>query len=99
MLSGVVGRVGQDKRSGKFVTLRHGDYTVSYCHLSQVLVRQGTSVMPGEVIAITGNTGHSTGPHLHLTCKYKNRYVNPDILLQFIRETKNEAVTQLGVLE
>lgn len=57
MLSGVVGRVGQDKRSGKFVTLRHGDYTVSYCHLSQVLVRQGTSVMPGEVIAITGNTG------------------------------------------
>ena len=99
MLSGVVGRVGQDKRSGKFVTLRHGDYTVSYCHLSQVLVRQGTSVMPGEVIAITGNTGHSTGPHLHLTCKYKNRYVNPDILLQFIRETKKEAVTQLGASE
>ncbi len=99
MLSGVVGRVGQDKRSGKFVTLRHGGYTVSYCHLSQVLVRQGTSVMPGEVIAITGNTGRSTGPHLHLTCKYKNHCVDPDILLQFIRETKNEAVTQLGVLE
>ena len=99
MLSGVVGRVGQDKRSGKFVTLRHGDCTVSYCHLSQVLVRQGASVMPGEVIAITGSTGRSAGPHLHLTCKYKNHCVNPDILLQFIRETKEEAVTQLGVLE
>lgn len=99
MLSGVVGRVGQDKRSGKFVTLRHGDCTVSYCHLSQVLVRQGASVMPGEVIAVTGSTGRSAGSHLHLTCKYKNHCVNPDILLQFIRETKEEAVTQLCVLE
>lgn len=97
MLSGVVVRVGQDKRSGKFVTLRHGDYTVSYCHLSQVLVRQGASVMPGEVIAVTGNTGRSTGSHLHLTCKYQNRYINPGILLQFIRETKEEAVARLGI--
>ena len=99
MLSGMVIKVGQDKCSGKFVTLRHGDYTVSYCHLSQVLVRQGASVMPGEVIAVTGNTGRSTGPHLHLTCKHRGRCINPDILLQFIHETKEEAVTQLGVLE
>ncbi len=97
MLSGVVVRVGQDKRSGKFVTLRHGGYTVSYCHLSKVLVRQGASVMPGEVIAITGSTGRSTGPHLHLTCKYQNRYINPGILLQFVRETKEEAVARLGI--
>lgn len=62
MLSGVVVKVGYDRRSGNFVTLRHGGYTVSYCHLSQVLVRRGASVMPGEVIAITGNTGRSTGP-------------------------------------
>lgn len=97
MLSGLVVRVGYDKRSGNFVTLRHGDYTVSYCHLSQVLVSRGTSVMPGEVIAITGNTGHSTGSHLHLTCKYQNRYINPGILLQFVRETKEEAVARLGI--
>lgn len=98
MLSGVVVKVGQDKCSGKFVTLCHGDYTVSYCHLSQVLVRQGASVMPGEVIAITGNTGHSTGPHLHLTCKHRNRYINPDILLLFVRETKEEAIARLDNL-
>lgn len=53
--------------------------------------------MPGEVIAITGNTGRSTGPHLHLTCKYQNRYINPGILLQFVRETKEEAVARLGI--
>lgn len=57
MLSGVVVKVGYDRRSGNFVTLRHGGYTVSYCHLSQVLVRRGASVMPGEVIAITGQHG------------------------------------------
>lgn len=96
MLSGVVVKVGHDKRSGKFVTLRHSDYTVSYCHLSQVLVRQGASVMAGEVIAITGNTGCSTGPHLHLTCKHRSRYINPVILLQFVRETKEEAIARLG---
>lgn len=97
MLSGVVVKVGYDRRSGNFVTLRHGGYTVSYCHLSQVLVRRGAYVMPGEVIAITGNTGRSTGPHLHLTCKYQNRYINPGILLQFVRETKEEAVARLGI--
>lgn len=97
MLSGVVVKAGQDKRSGKFVTLRHGDYTVSYCHLSQVLVHQGDSVRPGEVIAVTGNTGRSTAPHLHLTCRYRGRCINPDILLQFVQETKAEAVAQLGV--
>ena len=90
-------KVGYDRRSGNFVTLRHGGYTVSYCHLSQVLVRRGASVMPGEVIAITGNTGRSTGPHLHLTCKFQNRYINPGILLQFVRETKEEAVARLGI--
>ena len=55
------------------------------------------SVMPGEVIAITGNTGRSTGPHMHLTCKFQNRYINPGILLQFVRETKEEAVVRLGI--
>ena len=97
MMEGVVIKVGQDKTSGKYVTLRHGNYTVSYCHLSQVLVRRGASVMPGEVIAITGNTGRSTGPHMHLTCKFQNRYINPGILLQFVRETKEEAVARLGI--
>lgn len=97
MLSGVVVKVGHDKRSGRFVTLRHGDYTVSYCHLSQVLVRQGASVMPGEVVGITGNTGRSTGPHLHLTVQRGGKYIDPALILQFVRETKEEAVARLGI--
>ena len=46
MMEGVVVKVGQDKTSGKYVTLRHGNYTVSYCHLSKILVVKGMSVRP-----------------------------------------------------
>lgn len=92
MLEGEVIKVGYDKRSGIYVTIRHGNYTVSYCHLSKVLVRKMAVVKPGEVVAITGNTGRSTGPHLHLSTRYKGKFINPNILLDFIKETKETAL-------
>ena len=61
---GTVIKVGQDSRSGKFVTVRTGNYTISYCHLSQQLVTENEFVNAGTNIAISGNTGASTGPHL-----------------------------------
>lgn len=89
MFEGEVIKVGYDSRSGNYVTIRHGNYTVSYCHLSKVLVRKMAIVKPGEVVAITGNTGtRTTGEHLHLSAKYKGKYINPKILLDFIKETK-----------
>jgi len=92
MMEGEVTKVGYDSRSGSYVTIRHGDYTVSYFHLSKVLVRKNAVVKPGEVIAITGNTGRSTGPHLHLSTKYKDKYINPNILLNLIKKTKEKAI-------
>ncbi|NDV57002.1 M23 family metallopeptidase [Bacteroides sp. 519] len=93
MMEGEVTKVGYDKHSGNYVTIHHGNYTVSYCHLSKVLVRKNTVVKPGEVVAITGNTGtRTTGEHLHLSTKYKDKYINPNILLDFIKETKNKAI-------
>ena len=65
MFSGTVVKVGQDGRSGKFVTVRTGDYTISYCHLSQQLVKEKDFVIAGKNIAVSGNTGASTGPHLN----------------------------------
>ena len=84
---GEVIRVGYDKRSGNYVTIRHGSLTLSYCHLSQSLVTKGTHVNPGTPIGITGNSGsRSTGPHLHLTLKdtKKGRAIDPSILLRLI---------------
>lgn len=87
MTYGKVIKTGSDKRSGKFVTLRHGDYTISYCHLSQIKITQGTYVRPGTTIAVTGNSGRSTGPHLHLTLKKDGKNINPAILLKLIKQT------------
>lgn len=85
MFHGVVKKVGYDKRSGNYVTLQHGDYTVSYCHLSKVTVKERTPVLAGDVVGITGNTGRSTGEHLHITCRKGNgQYVNPNVFIRVL---------------
>lgn len=84
MMSGKVLKVGFDKVSGNYVTLQHGSITVSYCHLSQVLKNKNDLVAVGEVVGITGNTGRSTGEHLHLTCKIKGRAIDPSLILDYI---------------
>lgn len=91
MFPGTVIKVGQDSRSGKFVTVRTGDYTISYCHLSQQLVKEKEVVNAGTIIAISGNTGASTGPHLHLTTKKDGQAINPTIILEFILPIKNDS--------
>ena len=88
MFPGTVIKVGQDSRSGKFVTVRTGDYTISYCHLSQQLVKEKEFVNAGTNIAISGNTGASTGPHLHLTTKKDGQAINPTIILELIMSLK-----------
>ena len=84
MFPGTVIKVGQDNRSGKFVTVKTGDYTISYCHLSQQYVKVNDFVNAGTIIACSGNTGASTGPHLHLTTKKDGKAFNPTILLEYI---------------
>ena len=84
MFPGTVIKVGQDDRSGKFVTVRTGDYTISYCHLSQPFVKENDYVNAGMSIAISGNTGASTGPHLHITAKKDGHAFNAAILIEYI---------------
>jgi murein DD-endopeptidase MepM/ murein hydrolase activator NlpD len=84
MLDGTVEKTGYDSRSGNFVTLRHGDLSISYCHLSQILATKGQSVLAGFPVGITGSTGRSTGEHLHITAKYKGKAFNPMALLNIL---------------
>ncbi len=98
MMHGIVVKAGQDKVSGKYVTVRHGDFSVSYCHLSECLVKKGDCVRPGDVVGISGNTGRSTGNHLHLTVRMGRRHINPIVLLQFIDETRKQALENLSNL-
>ena len=98
MMEGVVVKVGQDKTSGKYVTLRHGRYTVSYCHLSKIIAVKGAVVHPRDVVGITGSTGRSTGEHLHITCKFDGKSIDPTVILGYIESTRKECVAALAQL-
>ena len=89
MFPGRVVSIGHNKRSGKYVVIQTAGYSICYCHLSSILVRDSQYVNAGEVIAVSGNTGMSTGPHLHLTTKKDGKAFNPTILLDIIRSIKN----------
>ncbi|WP_313047183.1 murein DD-endopeptidase MepM [Atlantibacter hermannii] len=75
------GEVVVAKRSGAagyYVAVRHGrTYTTRYMHLKKLLVKPGQKVKRGDRIALSGNTGRSTGPHLHFEMWINQQAVNP----------------------
>ena len=75
------GEVVVAKRSGAagyYVAIRHGrSYTTRYMHLRKILVKPGQKVKRGDRIALSGNTGRSTGPHLHYEVWINQQAVNP----------------------
>ena len=80
---GTVIRAGWASGLGNSVTLSHPDgRTTVYGHLSKILVSTGQSVSQGQRIALSGNTGVSTGPHLHFGLTINGTYVNPLNYLQ-----------------
>ena len=63
---------------GKIVGIEHeDDFTTWYGHLSRIKVKSGQWVSQGKVIGLSGNTGISTGPHLHFEIRYKGRSEKP----------------------
>lgn len=75
------GEVVVAKRSGAagyYIAIRHGrTYTTRYMHLRKLLVKLGQKVKRGDRIALSGNTGRSTGPHLHYEVWINQQAVNP----------------------
>lgn len=67
-MDGVVSLVNSGGDGGNQIVIRHTNgYFTGYAHLSKQLVKKGDKVKRGDVIGLSGNTGKSTGPHLHLT--------------------------------
>ncbi|WP_257460487.1 M23 family metallopeptidase [Archangium lipolyticum] len=75
---GVVRRASEDDVNGKVLVIDHGrGVTTAYCHNSELLVRRGQRVARGELISLSGNTGRSTGPHLHYQLELAAQPVDP----------------------
>ena len=74
--------IGNYYYNGKFILLDHGKGLKSiFIHLDQILVKKGQIVNKGDLIGKMGNTGKSTGPHLHWSLLLNKTYINPEYFL------------------
>ncbi|HRS88262.1 MAG TPA: M23 family metallopeptidase [Smithellaceae bacterium] len=75
---GLVVEASNRAADGNYIKIDHGHgYATLYCHLSKFAVKEGMRVKRGDVIAYVGDTGRSTGSHLHYTVLVNNVSVNP----------------------
>lgn len=88
---GVIETVRPSKKGfGNFMTLRHSfGFMSSYAHLQRFKVRSGEFVSKGDVIATCGNSGNSTGPHLHYEVRFLGRALNPQYLMDWTPDNFN----------
>ncbi|MGF7028547.1 M23 family metallopeptidase [Sphingobacterium sp. HSC-15S19] len=77
ILPGRVESTGYHQHLGKFVCVDHGFVFSIYGHLSRIAVINGEYLQTGFPIGITGNTGRTTGEHLHFSMRRKNIYIDP----------------------
>ncbi len=86
---GVVEYVGNDPDGyGNYITIDHQNgYKTRYAHNSEILVKKGDSVKKGQVIAKSGSTGNSTGPHLHFEVLLNGTKVDP---LDYVNMTNKQ---------
>ena len=85
IFSGVVSLVAFDKNGyGKYVRIKHDNgFETLYAHLSKHLVTKNQRVFAGEPIGLGGNTGRSTGSHLHFEIRLNGKHINPEDLFSF----------------
>lgn len=79
---------GYNKVSGNYIVLEDLTNNVNYiyAHLSQIFIKKGELIKKGKKIGVSGNSGHSTGPHLHFAIKKNGVYLNPVIFLEMFED-------------
>ena len=81
---------------GKYISLKHSSSTkTGYGHLSKICVKNGQNVSKGQLIAYSGNTGRTTGPHLHFETIQNGKFVNPLNSIKLQNESQNLSHTEM----
>lgn len=76
-IEGTVVEIGDDVELGKYVKINKGVYDTLYAHCSKITVKEGHKVKQGDKIAEVGDTGYSSGPHLHFEIWVDGKAINP----------------------
>lgn len=83
--SGEVKKIGQDKKAGNYIYLKHNNgMETLYCHCVEIVATEGANIRAGETIAKVGSTGYSTGPHVHFELRINGVKYNPLIAINNI---------------
>ena len=82
-MEGTVTSVSSEGSYGNHIYIQKDDVTTLYAHCKTIYLKQGDTVVQGQKIGETGATGNVTGPHLHFEIRKENRYVDPDLILDF----------------
>lgn len=79
---GVILKAFADSSYGKYVIIKHGQtFETFYAHMSSFIVEEGQQVSKGEVIGYVGDTGRSTGDHLHYEVRVNGKHINPALYM------------------
>jgi murein DD-endopeptidase MepM/ murein hydrolase activator NlpD len=73
-----------DQGYGNLVIVENGSYRTYYAHLSSIPVAVGDQVEAGTIVGLSGNTGHSTGPHLHYEIRKDRVAIDPTAMTRGI---------------
>ena len=95
VLDGIITEAGWDsKGGGNFIKIKHFNrFETSYLHLSEIYCKVGEKVRAGFIIGKSGNTGNSTGPHLHFAVKEFGQSINPYHFLNDLNKVNNLIAT------
>ncbi|MGD9159663.1 MAG: M23 family metallopeptidase, partial [Desulfobacteraceae bacterium] len=82
--AGTVKEVKSSPLKGRYIILKHdNNFQTLYTHCREILAKEGQAVKIGDTIATCGNTGKSTGPHLHFELRYDEIPINPEKYIEF----------------
>ena len=82
--AGEIARSGYDRGYGLFVFIAADNgLELRFGHLSKITVEKGERIQPGQIVALSGNSGNSTGPHLHIEVRYRGTPIDPQRVFDF----------------